>query len=175
MCQNKSAKIYSEKIITVCNAVLFRLCIDLMHILPPVTVEGFDGSHHPRFAEWGYKVTGRFHFNKKNQIWNISTYSELVTALMLNLNMTIAILQPAVLKTAQERLLKPLRKNEKMLVTRAFSISRNVFYCLKSGFLLALGDEIYRLQMLLIWTNPEVCLTFSQKSPGFYVSAVHVF
>ena len=23
-----------------------------MHILPPVTAEGFDGSHHPRFAEW---------------------------------------------------------------------------------------------------------------------------
>ena len=43
---------YSENIITVCNAVYFRLCIDLMHILPPVTAEGFDGSHHPRFAEW---------------------------------------------------------------------------------------------------------------------------
>ena len=42
---------YSEKIITVCNAVYFRLCIDLMHIPPPVTAEGFDGSHHPRFAE----------------------------------------------------------------------------------------------------------------------------
>ena len=35
VCQNKSAKIYSEKNITVCNAVYFRLCIDLMHILPP--------------------------------------------------------------------------------------------------------------------------------------------
>ena len=42
----------SEKNITVCDAVYFRLCIDLMHILPPVTAEGFDGSHHPRFAEW---------------------------------------------------------------------------------------------------------------------------
>ena len=80
--QNKSAKIYSDNIITVCNAVYFRLCIDRMHILPqgleayfnmhkytelltfltkiriseykhlpPVTAEGFDGSHHPRFAE----------------------------------------------------------------------------------------------------------------------------
>ena len=54
MCQNKYAKIYSEIIITVCNAIFFRLCIDLMHILPPVTAEGFDGSHHPRFAEWPY-------------------------------------------------------------------------------------------------------------------------
>ena len=45
-------KIYSEKkYITVCNAVYFRLCIDLMHILPPVTTEGFDGSHHLRGAE----------------------------------------------------------------------------------------------------------------------------
>ena len=35
----------------VCNAVYFRLCIDLMHILPPVTAEGFDGSHHPRCTE----------------------------------------------------------------------------------------------------------------------------
>ena len=43
---------YSEKNITVCNAVYFRLRIDLMHILPPVTAEGFDGSHHPRFTEW---------------------------------------------------------------------------------------------------------------------------
>ena len=41
-----------KKIITVRNAIYFRLCIDLMHILPQVTAEGFDGSHHPRFAEW---------------------------------------------------------------------------------------------------------------------------
>ena len=39
VCQNTSAKINSEKIITVCNAVYFRLCIDLMHVLPPVTAE----------------------------------------------------------------------------------------------------------------------------------------
>ena len=25
---------------------------DLVHITSPVTAEGFDGSHHPRFAEW---------------------------------------------------------------------------------------------------------------------------
>ena len=42
---------HSEKIITVCNVVYFRSCIGLMHILTPVTAEGFDGSHHPRFAE----------------------------------------------------------------------------------------------------------------------------
>ena len=41
----------SKKILTVCNAVYFRLCIDLMHITPPVTAEGIDGSHHPRYAE----------------------------------------------------------------------------------------------------------------------------
>ena len=39
LCQNKSANIYSDKIITVCNAVCFQLCIDLIHILPPVTAE----------------------------------------------------------------------------------------------------------------------------------------
>ena len=52
VCQNNSAKIYSEKILTVYNAVNFQLCIDLMHITPPVTAEGFDGYHHPRYAEW---------------------------------------------------------------------------------------------------------------------------
>ena len=35
----------------VCNAVHFRLCIDLMHNTPPGTAEGYDGSHHPRYAE----------------------------------------------------------------------------------------------------------------------------
>ena len=30
-----------------------------MHILPPVTAEGFDGSHHPRFAECIYPITRR--------------------------------------------------------------------------------------------------------------------
>ena len=40
-----------KKILTVCNAVYFRLCIDFMHIIPPVTAERFDGSHHPRYAE----------------------------------------------------------------------------------------------------------------------------
>ena len=48
----KNGKIYSEKILTgVCNAVYFRFCIDLIHITPPVTAGGFDGSHHPRYAE----------------------------------------------------------------------------------------------------------------------------
>ena len=46
-----------KKIITVCNAVYFRLCINLMHILPPVTAEGFDGSHHPRFAECDQRIS----------------------------------------------------------------------------------------------------------------------
>ena len=36
----------------VCNAAYFRLCIDLMHITPLVTAEGYDGPHHPRCAEW---------------------------------------------------------------------------------------------------------------------------
>ena len=41
-----------KKILTVCNALYFRLCIELMHISPLVTAEGLDGSHHPRYAEW---------------------------------------------------------------------------------------------------------------------------
>ena len=32
--QNNSAKFYSEKILTVCNAVYFRLCIHLIHLNP---------------------------------------------------------------------------------------------------------------------------------------------
>ena len=47
----KITKIYSEKILTVGNAVHFRLSINLMHITPPVTAQGFDGSYHPRYAE----------------------------------------------------------------------------------------------------------------------------
>ena len=39
-------------IMTVCNAVYCRLYIDLMHILPQVTTERFNGSHHPSFAKW---------------------------------------------------------------------------------------------------------------------------
>ena len=35
----------------VCNPVYFHVCIDLMHITPPVTAEGYDGSHHLRYAE----------------------------------------------------------------------------------------------------------------------------
>ena len=27
-----------------------------MHILPPVTAEGFDGSHHPRFSECSFTL-----------------------------------------------------------------------------------------------------------------------
>ena len=40
-----------KKNLTVRNAVYFRLCINLMHISLPDTAEGFDGSHHPRYAE----------------------------------------------------------------------------------------------------------------------------
>ena len=35
----------------ICNVVYFWLWIDLMHILPPATAKGYDGSHHPRYAE----------------------------------------------------------------------------------------------------------------------------
>ena len=45
-----------EKIISVCNAVYLRLCIDLMHFTPPLTAEGYDGSHHPRYSEWFYSI-----------------------------------------------------------------------------------------------------------------------
>ena len=48
-----TAKVYSEKNLTgLRNSVRFRLCIDLMHIIPPVTAKGFDGSRHSRYAEW---------------------------------------------------------------------------------------------------------------------------
>ena len=33
-----------KKIVTVCSAVFFRLCIYLMHITPPVTAEGYVGA-----------------------------------------------------------------------------------------------------------------------------------
>ena len=36
MCVKITAKIYYEKSNGVCNAVYFRLCIDLMHNIPPV-------------------------------------------------------------------------------------------------------------------------------------------
>ena len=39
-----------QKKLTECNAVYFRLCIDLMHIVT-VTAERFDGSHYPTYAE----------------------------------------------------------------------------------------------------------------------------
>ena len=55
MCQNSSAKIYSEEIITgVCNGVYFRLYIDPIYINPPVTSEGFDGRGMPnaRSPSW---------------------------------------------------------------------------------------------------------------------------
>ena len=28
-----------------------------MHITPPVTAEGYDGSHHPRCAEYSHRLT----------------------------------------------------------------------------------------------------------------------
>ena len=56
----------TENLTLLCNALYFRLCIDLMHITPPVTAEGYDiippvtderydGSHHPRCAELEWK------------------------------------------------------------------------------------------------------------------------
>ena len=73
--QNNFAESYSEKIITVCNAVYFRLYIDLMHILPPVTAEGFDGSHHRRFAECIKEVAIRTTFRHMINIAGISNYT----------------------------------------------------------------------------------------------------
>ena len=68
VCQSNSAKIYPEKILTVCNAVYFRLCIDLMHITPSVTAEGFDVSHHPRYAEW-YAIRISYKYEKNHLAW----------------------------------------------------------------------------------------------------------
>ena len=49
----KITPLRSKEILTgVCNAVYFGLCIDLMHISPPDTAEGYDGSYLLRYAEW---------------------------------------------------------------------------------------------------------------------------
>ena len=68
-----------KKNITACNAVYFRLCIDLMHILPPVTAEGFDGSHHPRFAECCLEwhtcfIRSTFSFNNRRNHEVVSSF-----------------------------------------------------------------------------------------------------
>ena len=55
------------------NAVYFRLFIDLMHITPPVTAEGYDGSHHPRYAEWE-KVLTFITTTKLNYLWSSFSY-----------------------------------------------------------------------------------------------------
>ena len=57
VCQNNSAKILGKTSNGVCNTVYFRLGIDLMRITPPVTAEGYDGSHHTRCAECGEPVS----------------------------------------------------------------------------------------------------------------------
>ena len=69
-----------KKIIAVCNAVYFRLCIDLMHILPPVTAEGFDVSHHPRFAEWFFLV-----YYKSERNTSLSTVAIIINVLLQEL------------------------------------------------------------------------------------------
>ena len=57
---------------------------------------------------------------------------------------------------------KILREKEKLLVTRNFSFSHNVFHSCRS----------------LVHQNAAFCgngLTLSKASPGFYVSAVQFF
>ena len=41
----RSQKKKKKSLTGVYYAVYFRLCIDLMHITPPVTAERYDGSH----------------------------------------------------------------------------------------------------------------------------------
>ena len=42
LCAKITAKIYSEKNQAgICNPMYFRFCIDLMHITPSVTAEGY--------------------------------------------------------------------------------------------------------------------------------------
>ena len=41
----------AKNLIRECNKIYFWLCITLMHITPPVTAEGYVGSHHPRCTE----------------------------------------------------------------------------------------------------------------------------
>ena len=69
MRQGNSAKIYSEKILMgVCNAVYFRLCIDLMHINPPDTANGIQWLPSPEICRmastpysfrWKYEIRCR--------------------------------------------------------------------------------------------------------------------
>ena len=44
-------KSITKNLTAVSSSVYLRLCINLMHITPPVTAEGYDGSHHPICAE----------------------------------------------------------------------------------------------------------------------------
>ena len=56
-----------KKNLTLRNAVYFRFYINLIHITPPDKAEGYDGSHHPRYAEYNPVSTLSSiytHFNK---------------------------------------------------------------------------------------------------------------
>ena len=43
-----------------------------MHIPPPVTAEGFDGSHHPRFAEWSWPITSSSSKENFDIVWYLT-------------------------------------------------------------------------------------------------------
>ena len=61
MCQNNCSDLKTNSK-EVCNAVYCRLCIELMHKTLPVPAEGYDGSHHLKYAQcWRACLNG---------IWN---------------------------------------------------------------------------------------------------------
>ena len=113
-----------KKILTgICNAVYFRLCIDLMHITLPVTAEGCDCSHHQSVPNNPYiliipemaKVQSNSLPDNKNRFiqshgicsWQVHCGSYGVFLIRYGR--------------------KHCGKNEKMLVTSIFSFFHNVF------------------------------------------------
>ena len=55
----------------------FWLCIDLVHITPPVKAEGYDGSHHPRYVEWHLYLCAFVFIQVMLTVVKDVTYSEL--------------------------------------------------------------------------------------------------
>ena len=104
MCQNKSAKIYSENVITVCDAVYFRLCIHLMHILQPATAEGFDGSNHPSFSKWTILLVPRSRSSVKVKI---KYQGQSFRKCSLCWDISVSQTQPAMVKVYPIQIKKP--------------------------------------------------------------------
>ena len=117
------------------TALYFQKCIDLRHIYPPDTADGFDGSHHPRYAECSKVINTCHIYPFPSKPWFLCVCSTSLFTVGkgdIARNKQFLLFPQCFFETLSKNFLLSL-SNLKMSFANPFSLEESKIYCLVKG------------------------------------------